>query len=132
MTSLRARYASSRRARGVRVPPALMRLSAQQMGRLVLDPGLPWEVQRQRLDRIFRAAPVPRGTAVVNSVMNGVRTEVVVASGRRPERTVVHFHGGGYCIGSARTIRGWAAHLSAQAGCRVVLPEAEDVEVGYA
>jgi len=36
---------------------------------------------------------------------------------------VVHFHGGGYCIGSARTIRGWAAHLSARAGCRVVLPE---------
>ena len=36
---------------------------------------------------------------------------------------MVHFHGGGYCIGSARTIRGWAAHLSAQAGCRVVLPE---------
>jgi acetyl esterase/lipase len=35
---------------------------------------------------------------------------------------VVHFHGGGYCIGSARTVRGWAAHLSAQAGCRVVLP----------
>jgi acetyl esterase/lipase len=36
---------------------------------------------------------------------------------------VVHFHGGGYCVGSARTIRLWAAHLSALAGCRVVLPE---------
>ena len=38
-------------------------------------------------------------------------------------RTVVHFHGGGYCIGSAFTPRSWAAHLSAQAGCRVVLPQ---------
>ena len=37
--------------------------------------------------------------------------------------TVVHFHGGGYCVGSARTARSWAAHLSAAAGCRVVLPE---------
>jgi acetyl esterase/lipase len=36
---------------------------------------------------------------------------------------VVHFHGGGYCVGSALTPRSWAAHLSAQAGCRVVLPE---------
>ena len=36
---------------------------------------------------------------------------------------MVHFHGGGYCIGSAFTPRSWAAHLSAQAGCRVVLPE---------
>ena len=37
--------------------------------------------------------------------------------------TVVHFHGGGYCLGSARMARSWAAHLSAQTGCRVVLPE---------
>ena len=36
---------------------------------------------------------------------------------------MVHFHGGGYCLGSARTARSWAAHLSAQTGCRVVLPE---------
>jgi epsilon-lactone hydrolase len=37
--------------------------------------------------------------------------------------TVIHFHGGGYCVGSARTVRSWAAHLSAAAGCRVILPE---------
>ena len=123
MTSLRARRTSPRRAGGVRVPPALMRLGVRQLGRRVLDPGLPWEVQRKRLDQVFRASPVPRGTAVVTSVMNGVGTEVVVASGQRPGRTVVHFHGGGYCVGSALLARAWAAHLSAQAGCRVVLPE---------
>jgi epsilon-lactone hydrolase len=36
---------------------------------------------------------------------------------------VVHFHGGGYCTGSALTPRSWAAHVSAQAGARVILPE---------
>jgi acetyl esterase/lipase len=36
---------------------------------------------------------------------------------------VIHFHGGGYCVGSARIPRAWAAQLSAQTGCRVVLPE---------
>jgi epsilon-lactone hydrolase len=36
---------------------------------------------------------------------------------------VLHFHGGGYCTGSAHTARLWAAHLSAQADCTVVLPE---------
>ena len=36
---------------------------------------------------------------------------------------MVHFHGGGYCLGSASMARSWAAHLSAQTGCRVVLPE---------
>ena len=48
---------------------------------------------------------------------------MVTVGGARPERTVVHFHGGGYCVGSARTARAWAAHLSARAACRVVLPE---------
>jgi monoterpene epsilon-lactone hydrolase len=104
------------------VPPAVMRLALRHLGRRVLDPGLPWEVQRRRLDQLMRASPVPRGTTVTRRVMNGVRTEVVTAGGARPERTVVHFHGGGYCIGSALLARTWAAHLSAQAACRVVVP----------
>jgi epsilon-lactone hydrolase len=107
----------------MRIPPVLMRLGARQLGRRVLDPELPWEVQRQRLDQAARGAVVPRGTTVTESVLNGVRTEVVLAAGARPEATVVHFHGGGYCVGSARVVRAWAAHLSARAGCRVVLPE---------
>jgi acetyl esterase/lipase len=95
----------------------------RQIGRHVLDPGLPWEVQRRRLDRLMRASPVPRGTTVLQSVMNGVRTDVVAVGGARPERTVIHFHGGGYCLGSARMARTWAAHLSAQAACQVIVPE---------
>src|SRR5215469_11613866 len=80
-----------------------------------------------------RSAPTPRpahgrlaGAArhkVVENLMNGVRTEVVTAGRAGPERTVVHFHGGGYCVGSPRIARTWAAHLSAQSACRVVLPE---------
>ena len=107
----------------VRPPPALVRLGMRQLGRRVLDPRLPWEVQRRRLDLAVRALPVPRGTTVARTVMNGVRTEVVAAGGARPERTVIHFHGGGYCLGSAHLPRAWAARLSARAACRVVLPE---------
>ncbi len=60
--------------------------------------------------------------------IGGVRAEVVAAGARTPGRnirapTVIHFHGGGYCLGSASTARSWAAHLSAEAGCKVVLPE---------
>jgi monoterpene epsilon-lactone hydrolase len=111
------------RTSGLRLPPALLRLGARQIGRHILDPGLPWEVQRQRLDRLMGTSPVPRGTVIAETVLNGVRTEVVTAGTARPRCTVVHFHGGGYCVGSARTARTWAAHLSARAGCRVVLPE---------
>jgi len=122
-----ARRASPTRPPGtsaLRLPPALLRLGVRQLGRRVLDPDLPWEVQRQRLDRLMAASPAPRGTSVAQNLMNGVRTEMVVAAGRtRPERTVVHFHGGGYCVGSALEARTWAAHLSARAACRVVVPE---------
>jgi acetyl esterase/lipase len=112
-----------RRGNGLRVPPAVLRLGLRQLGRRALDPGLAWEVQRQRLDRLVRTSPVPRSTTVVKSRLNGVHTEVVTARGASPERTVVHFHGGGYCVGSALEARAWAAHLSAQAGCRVLVPE---------
>ena len=111
------------RKQSVRVPPAVVRLGARQISRRVLNPDLPWEVQRRRLDRLMAGSPVPRGTKVVENVMNGVRTEVVAAGRTGHERTVVHFHGGGYCVGSPRIARTWAAHLSALASCRVVLPE---------
>lgn len=123
MTARRASSTSPPRPSGFRVPPSLMRLGARQVGQRVFDTSLSWEVQRRRLDRLMRASPVPRGTTVTEGVMNGVRTEVVAASEARPDRAVVHFHGGGYCVGSARVARTWAAHLSARAACRVVLPE---------
>jgi epsilon-lactone hydrolase len=119
---------TARRARPpLRVPPAVMRAGARQLGRRCLDPALPWRVQRTRLAQLTRPFLLPRGTTVTEQKLGGVPAEVVSVRAPGPQRvprpTVVHFHGGGYCIGSARTIRGWAAHLSAQAGCRVVLPE---------
>ena len=108
--------------RGRRVPPAIMRQAMRQVGRRCLDPALPWAVQRARLDQLTRAAWLPRGTTIVAQAIGGVPTEVVPGRAAGGQRTVIHFHGGGYCIGSARMARAWAAHLSAQTGCRVVLP----------
>ena len=109
--------------RAPRVPPAIMRLGARQLGRHCLNPALPWPVQRARLDQLTRTSLLPRGTTITEQSMAGLRAEVVSAPGSDTTCTVVHFHGGGYCVGSALTPRSWAAHLSAQAGCRVVLPE---------
>ena len=119
---------SARRARPpLRVPPAVVRAGARQLGRRCLDPALPWPVQRTRLDQLTRPFLLPRGTTVTEQSIGGVPAEVVSvrAPGAQPSSpaTVVHFHGGGYCIGSPRTLRGWAAHLSAKTGCRVVLPD---------
>src|SRR5438046_2949488 len=118
------RSISGRRARPrLRVPPAVMRAGARQLGRRCLDPALPWRVQRIRLDQLTRPLLLPRGTTVTKQSIGGVPAEVVTVGPPGAQPTVVHFHGGGYCIGSPRTLRGWAAHLSAQAGCRVVLPD---------
>jgi epsilon-lactone hydrolase len=115
---------TGRRAhRGLRVPPAALRAGVRQLGRRCLDPAQPWPVQRARLDRLTGAALLPRGTTITEQAVGGVRAEVVSARNAASLRTVVHFHGGGYCLGSARTARSWAALLSARTGCRVVLPE---------
>jgi epsilon-lactone hydrolase len=109
----------------IRVPPALVRLGARQVSHHVLNPRLPWEVQRRRLDKIMGSWPLPRGTSVTKTAWHGVPGEVVTAGGAASGTaavTVVHFHGGGYCVGSPAEARAWAAHLSARAGCRVILP----------
>ena len=112
------------------MPPAVIRLGVRQLGRRCLDPALPWPVQRTRLDQLAGPVLLPRGTTVAEQTLGGVRAEVVSAPASAPTMgatpgppTLVHFHGGGYCLGSARTPRSWAAHLSAQTGCQVVLPE---------
>jgi acetyl esterase/lipase len=107
----------------LRVPAPVLRLGVRQLGRRCVDPALPWQVQRNRLAQLSRMSLLPRGTSVARQPVGGVAADVVTARGAGPQRTVVHFHGGGYCVGSARTARSWAAHLSAQAGCRVVLPD---------
>ncbi len=106
-----------------RVPAAVMRLGARQLGRRCLNPALPWQVQRARLDQLTSKSLLPRGSTVTEQVIGGVRADLVTAGKGGPRLTVVHFHGGGYCIGTARTARSWAAQLSAQAGCQVVLPD---------
>ena len=121
--------------RELRVPPAVMRLGVRQIGRRCLNPGLSWQEQRSRLDQLDKTTRLPRGTTVTERTIGGVRAEVVSAGqqGAAGQEgavgaadspiTVIHFHGGGYCLGSAGTVRSWAARLSAAAGCTVVLPE---------
>lgn len=105
------------------LPPSLMRAGARQIGRRVLNPALSWEVQRQRLDKVAGSSPLPRGATETERVLGGVRARVLTAGEASPARTVVHFHGGGYCVGSARLARTWAARLSARTGCQVIMPD---------
>src|SRR5690349_19994 len=107
----------------IRVPPAVMRLAVRLLGGRCLDAAQPWQVQRARLEQLEKAVLLPRGTAVTDRIMGGIRAQVVSARGQESRCTVIHFHGGGYCLGSVRRVMPWAAQLSAQTGCEVVLPE---------
>ena len=92
-----------------RVPPGLVRLAARQLSRRVLNPRLPWELQRRRPGR-----PRTRSDGTGHAAGSATGSAVV---------TVVHFHGGGYCAGSPAQAQDWAAYLTTRTGCRVVLPE---------
>src|SRR5215472_15490470 len=122
MTSRRARAINPART-GLRVPPAVVRVGVAQFGRRVLNPDLPWEVQRKRLGGSDAAAPLPRGSTVTKQQINRTHVEIITARESTDTPVVVHFHGGGYCVGSPGTARAWAARLSAAAGCRVMLPD---------
>jgi epsilon-lactone hydrolase len=115
------RQARSRRG-GAHLPPAIIRAGVRQLGRRVLNPALSWDVQRHRLDQLASGSPLPRGTTIARTAIDGVPADVVTTANTSSARTVVHFHGGGYCVGSPKLAHAWAARLSAVAGCRVVLP----------
>ena len=81
------------------------------------------EGQRSLWEGIGTAYPVPADTDVVPIELDGVPAERVAAPGVDASRAVLHFHGGGYAIGSCTTHRELAARLSAACGAPVVVPE---------
>jgi hypothetical protein len=91
------------------------------VGRWCFADGRPWPVQRRRLSTVARLVPSPHRLPVVATEVGGVTAERVgPAAG---PATVVHFHGGGYCVGGPRLARPWAAALSSATGLPVVLPQ---------
>jgi acetyl esterase/lipase len=110
-------------AADLRLPPAVLRLGIGQLRRHVLNPDLAWDTQRQRLGKFMQAGPSPRGTTVRKRDLNGIPADVVTSGTATSGLTVVHFHGGGYCVGSPGMVRSWAAVLSAKTGCQVVVPD---------
>ena len=114
----------TRRARRTRCRPPSCASARGSSSRRCLNPALPWPVQRTPPRPSSPATPLlPRGTTITEQTIAGLRAEVIAAPAAGGQPTVLHFHGGGYCIGSAFMSRSWAAHLSALAGYRVVVPE---------
>jgi len=109
-------------ALGLAVPVGRAAMAA--VSRRCLDPGLPWPVQRRRLAAAARLAPAWPRPAVARSEVAGVPVDMVEpaeASGGS-HATVVHFHGGGYCVGEPRMAWSVAGSVAQGTGLPVVLP----------
>lgn len=97
-------------------------------GRWVFDPNLDWDVQRRRLAVMARGVAVPRDVRRSEVRVGGVPVERIEpgAGGQNgtgsQKLTVVHFHGGGYCVGGPFVARAWGAVLARSLGAEVILP----------
>lgn len=85
------------------------------------NPDAPVDEQRLGYDLMGRMIPLVDATAVEPVNAGGVPAEWITAPGAEADKVVVHFHAGGYVIGSLDSHRPFASRLSAAAGCRVLL-----------
>jgi epsilon-lactone hydrolase len=81
---------------------------------------LPVDAIRARMAADARALPVPDGVEVRPGEAGGVPVEVLTPTRADTGSTLVYLHGGGYCAGSARSVRGLCARLALAASARVV------------
>ena len=89
-----------------------------------LTPDMTPEAARAFLEKAMKYMPaLPKKTTVETLTIAGLPGEKISAPGADPSRAILHYHGGVYVMGSAATHRNMAAHLSAQAGAPVFLPE---------
>lgn len=105
------------------LPSGVARQSARLMRRMVFNQGLPWEAQRTRLTRVGGSAKPPAGLELSTDTIAGVPVEVLTPSVAEPVGTLVHFHGGGFTVGTPALGRSWAGAIALRLGLEVVLPD---------
>jgi monoterpene epsilon-lactone hydrolase len=98
----------------VRIPLGLARVLVFLMSR-PLGPPLPAPLQRLWFEAVSTGGLLPPGTAVTRVRLGDRPAERVAAAGADESRAVLLLHGGAFVIGSPRTHRVLAAHLSAAA-----------------
>lgn len=83
---------------------------------------LPIGVLRSGMELGTRLMPLQPGTQVETLQLNGVSTECV-SQATAGEVAILHFHGGGFMLGSPASHRGLASELAARTGAKVYVPD---------
>lgn len=81
------------------------------------------EYFRETYEAFTAQFPIPGDAQIETIDAGGVPAVVVTANGASSGKTILHFHGGGYVIGSANGYRAMGAAISQATGARVVLPD---------
>ncbi len=83
----------------------------------------PIEVYRKGFEDMADKIPLPDNLVIDHLEIDEVPCIKVSAPGASAERLVVHFHSGGYVMGSARAYREFGGRLSAATKAPVILPD---------
>lgn len=103
-----------------RLPAPVVRPLVRLIGRLVATERLPVERQRARMESLSGGMPPPSGVTTAPTTVGGVDALRIAPEGATPTTALLYLHGGGYCIGSSTTAKGFAAHLALALDVEVV------------
>ena len=79
-----------------------------------------WKARRERLDEVGAVWPIAGDVKLKAAELDGVRAEWSIVPGSDPSRTLMFFHGGGYCSGSIASHRRMVTEAGRAGGLRTV------------
>lgn len=101
----------------------VLRMNSELRDAWLADPAYDNNDFRQIFEDWLAQFEIPEGTQYESVSANGVPCIWADAPGVASDRVIVHFHSGGYLLGSAHGYRSFGGFLSAATGCRVLLPD---------
>lgn len=99
----------------------VFRMNQQLLVDWTSDPNATIEDFRRVFEEFCDQLEIPADAKFENVDAGGVPSIWATAPSADPARAVLHFHSGGYVLGSARGYRSFGARLSAASGARVLL-----------
>jgi len=83
----------------------------------------PLDEIRKTMEAIPDSVGIPEGITVANATLNGVAVETFRHAGKKSERVVLYFHGGGFCLGIYAANHAFVAQLAKETGLDFILPD---------